>query len=144
MRDLGPSVDDDFSCIVLEVSDLRGSFALALQAVLKSLEILQCLLLSLSSSFLLLENGLIDKLLTLISFHFVLSSKPGLLDFLSEVQRNLFLQLNEPFLLSLYSCKCFSLADMTSSCSFLFYFLYFELILSIVVIFSLSSSHLHC
>lgn len=144
LRNFGFSIDDDFSCVVLKISDLRVLFALALQTLLQSLEILHSLPLSLPRSFLLFEDGLIDKLLTLISFHLILASKFGLLHFLPKMQRNLFLQLYESFLLCLYGRKCLSLADMASRRSLLLYFLDLELIMSIAVVFRLSPSHLHC
>lgn len=144
LRDFGFSIDDNFSCVVLKVSDLRVLFALALQALLQSLEILHSLPLSLPRSFLLFEDGLINKLLTLISFQLILASKLGLLHFLPKMQRNLFLQLYESFLLSLNGGECLSLADMASRCSFLLYFLDLELIMSVAVVFCLSPSHLHC
>jgi len=74
LRDFGFSIDDDFSCVVLEIGNLRIPFALSFQTLLQSLEILHSLPFSLPCSFLLFEDGLIDKLLALVSFHLVLAS----------------------------------------------------------------------
>lgn len=46
LRDLWSSVDDDFSCVALEIRDLRVSLTLSLQTFLQGLEILHSLLFS--------------------------------------------------------------------------------------------------